>query len=206
MQTWISQTLSDPWGINVMSNTSVPIRFAYDPESAEMRFMQKHVYGQWRSLTEMFGIAVMLLVLYLLVRIAMREYGAFFAALNPALVNIAPLVLWAGIVLGLAGAYLCGLLVERIHDTITEAGNENAVFNKGPIEVVLDPEGIHTTSESMAQFIKWKSVKKVVSTPQGIGLRLDRSHFIPVIDVELPQGVTRADVMEAIERWRKPAA
>ena len=189
-----------------MSNTAVPIRFAYDPESAEMRFMQKHVFGQWRSLTEMFGIAVMLLILYFVVKIAMREYGGFFAALHPALVNIAPLVFWAGIVLGLAAAYLCGLLVERLHETITDADNETSLYNKGPIEVVLDPEGIHTTSENMAQFVKWKSVKKVVPTPQGIGLRLDRSHFIPVIDVELPKGTTRDDVMASIERWRGSTA
>lgn len=185
-----------------MSNAAVPIKYAYDPESAETRFMHKHVFGQWRSLTEMFGIAVMLLFLYFIVKIAMREYGSFFAALHPSLVNIAPLVFWAGIVLGLAAAYLCGLLVDRLHETITDVDNESTLYNKGPIDVVLDPDGIHTTSENMAQFVKWASVKSVVKTPQGIGLRLDRSHFIPVIDVELPKDVTRDDVLAAIERWR----
>lgn len=189
-----------------MTNAAVPIKFAYDPESPESRFMHKHVFGQWRSLTEMAGIGIMLVFLYFIVRIAMREYGGFFAALHPSLVNIAPLVFWAGIVLGLAAAYLCGLLVDRLHDTITDVDNETSLYNKGPISVVLDTEGIHTTSENVAQFVKWASVKSVVKTPQGIGLRLDSSHFIPVIDVELPEGTTRDDVLDAVERWRGASA
>jgi len=185
-----------------MSAVMTPIRYAYDPESAESRFMRKHVFGQWRSVTEMFGIAVMLFFLYFIVKIAMREYGEFFATLHPALVNIAPLVFWAGIVLGLAAAYLCGLLVDRLHQTLVDRDREMALFNRGPIDVVLDPEGVHSTTPHYAQFVKWPSVTAVVKTPQGIGLRLDRSHFIPVIDVELPDGTTRDDVLAAIEAWR----
>ena len=189
-----------------MSTVARPIRYAYDPDSAENRFMRKHVYGQWRSATEMFGIAVMLFFLYFIVKIAMREYGTFFAELHPSLVTIAPLVFWAGIVLGLAAAYLCGLLVERLHQTITDRDSELAPVNRGPINVVLDEEGIHATTAHFAQFFKWPSVTAVVPTPQGIGLRLDRSRFIPVIDVELPEGTTRDDVMASIEAWRgKPA-
>ena len=185
-----------------MTAAMAPIKYAYDPDSAETRFMKKHVFGQWRSLTEMFGIAIMLLFLYFVVKIAMREYGATFAAMHPALVKIAPLIFWGGIVLGLAAAYLCGLLVDRLHDAITDAEKETNRFNQGPIDVVLDSEGIHTTTPNFAQFVRWDSVNAVVKTPQGIGLRLDRTHFIPVIDVELPTGTTRDDVLAAIAAWR----
>jgi len=182
------------------------VKYVYDPESAESRFMHKHVFGQWRSLTEMFAIAIMLLFLYFIVKIAMREYGAFFAALHPSLTEIAPLVFWAGIVLGLAAAYLCGLLVDRLHQTLTDVDNEQTLYNRGPIDVTLDQDGIHSTTPHMAQFVKWDSVHAVVKTPQGIGLRLDRTNFIPVIDVTLPQGTTRDDVLKLIEEWRgKPA-
>lgn len=189
----------------MMINPAVPIKYAYDPESAESRFMRRHVFGQWRSITEMFGVAVMILFLYFVVKIAMREYGAFFMELHPAFLDIAPLVFWAGIVLGLTAAYLCGLLVNRLHDTIIDAEKEDELYNKGPIDVVLDADGVHTTSKHSAQFVAWPSVSKVVKTPQGIGLRLDGANFIPVIDVELPKGTTRDDVLASIEAWRAKA-
>lgn len=188
-----------------MINTAVPIKYAYDPESAESRFMRKYVFGQWRSLTEVFGVAVMLLFLYFVVKIAMREYGSFFLELHPSLLDIAPLVFWAGIVLGLSAAYLCGLLVNRLHSTIVDAEREVEVYNKGPIDVVLDADGVHTTSKHAAQYVAWTSVSKVVKTPQGVGLRLDGSNFIPVIEVELPEGITSDDVLSAIEVWRAKA-
>lgn len=185
-----------------MSTAMGEIRYAYDPQSAETRFMHKHVYGQWRSLTEMFAIAVMLVFLYFIVKIAVREYAGQFAALHPALLKLAPLVFWAGIVLGLAAAYFCGLLVDRLHQTLTDVENESTLFNKGPIDVVLDKDGVHSTTPYMAQFVKWDSVSAVVKTPQGIGLRLDRTHFVPIIDIALPEGVTRDDVLASIEGWR----
>ena len=189
-----------------MNQASDAIRYAYDPESAESRFMQKHVFGQWRSLVEVFGVAVMLLFIYLIVKIAMREYSDTFAALHPAFVRIAPLVFWGGIILGLAGAYLCGLLVSRLHETIADVDRDTILYKKGPIEVVLDAEGIHTKTAHSTEFVTWESVRAVVDTPQGIGLRLDNAHFIPVIDVELPTGTTRDDVLAAIEGWRSKRA
>ena len=164
--------------------------------------MHKHVYGQWRLLTDLFGIAVMLVFLWFIVRIAVREGGVILGDVAPAVREMAPLVFWAGIVLGLGAAFLCGLLVERLHATLTDADKENSVFGRGPIDVTLDAEGIHTVTPYVKQVISWDSVTAVVPNPQGVGLRLDRAHFIPVIDVELPQGTTRKDVLAAIEGWR----
>ncbi len=186
----------------MMTDAVMPIKYAYDPDSAESRFMQKYVFGKWRSATELFGIAVMLLFLYFIVKIAMREYGGFFIQLHPAMIEIAPLVFWAGIVLGLAAAFLCGVLVNRLHETIVEVEKEEEVYNKGPIDVTLDAEGVHCTSKHFAQFVAWKTVHRVVKTPQGIGLRLDNKHFIPVLADELPDGMTVDDVLVAIEKWR----
>lgn len=194
-----------PWGDDVMTMTA-PIRYAYDPESAESRFMHKHVYGRWRSLTDLFGISVMLVFLWLIVRIAVRESGTILGDIGPAFEQMAPMVFWAGIVLGLAAAFACGLLVERLHSTLTDADKERTVFGRGPIHVVLDEEGIHTETPYVSQIISWDSVTAVVPNRQGVGLRLDRSHFIPVIDVQLPQGTTRDDVLAAIAAWRGRAA
>lgn len=186
-----------------MTTTSaMPIKYAYDPDSAESRFMQRYVFGKWRSATELFGIAIMLLFLYLVVKIAMREYGDFFMQLHPAMLEIAPLVFWAGIVLGLAAAFMCGMLVNRLHETIVEVEKEDEVFNKGSIDVTLDAEGVHSTSKHWAQFVAWNTVHRVVKTPQGLGLRLDDRHFIPVLAGELPDGMTADDVLAAIENWR----
>ena len=188
-----------------MTNAAMPIKYAYDPDSAESRFMQRYVFGKWRSITELFGIAVMLLFLYFIVKIAMREYGGFFMELHPAMLEIAPLVFWAGIVLGLAAAFMCGILVNRLHDTIVEVEKEEETFNKGPIDVTLDAEGVHSTSKHWAQFVSWKSVHRIVRTPQGIGLRLDNRNFIPVLADGLPEGVSAEDVLSNIETWRGKA-
>jgi|GEM_PF-2994381 len=186
----------------MMTDTAMPIKYAYDPDSAESRFMQRYVFGKWRSLTEMFGIAVMLLFLYFVVKIAMREYGDFFIQLHPAMIEIAPLVFWAGIVLGLVAAFMCGLLVNRLHDTIVEVEKEEEIYNKGPIDVTLDAEGVHSTSKHWAQFVAWPTVHRVIKTPQGIGLRLDNRHFIPILSDQLPEGMSTDDVLDQIETWR----
>ncbi len=178
------------------------IKYAYDPESAESRYMQRYIFEKWRSLTEIFGIAIMLLFLYLIVKIAVREYSAFFLELHPALMELAPLVFWAGIVLGLIAAFLCALLVNRLHDTLLEVEKEDELFNKGLIDVTLDAEGVHSTSPRWAQFVAWSAVHKVVRTPQGIGLRLDSRNFVPIITDQLPSGITPDDVLRRIEAWR----
>ena len=186
----------------MMVTDVMPIKYAYDPDSAQSRFMQKYVFGKWRSATELFGIAIMLLFLYFMVKIAMREYSDFFTGIHPAMMQIAPLVFWSGIVLGLAAAFMCATLVNRLHETIVEVETEEEMFNKGTIDVTLDQDGVHTTSKHFAQFVAWPTVKRVIKTPQGIGLRLDSRNFIPVIADELPEGVTTDDAMAAIESWR----
>lgn len=188
-----------------MREADAPIKYAYDPESAESRFMQKHVFGRWRTLIELFSVAVMLLFLYFTVKIAMREYAPFFMELHPALINIAPLVFWSGIVLGLAAAYFCGLLASRLQDTVTDVEIEGALFNKGPIDVVLDNEGIHSTSPYFAQFVGWKTVERLIRTPQGIGLRLDHKNFIPVPETNLPDEEPVETLYRRIEAWYEAA-
>ncbi len=185
-----------------MTDTTMAIKYAYDPDSAESRFMQRYVFDKWRTMTEVFGIAVMLLFLYLIVKITMREYGGLLTSLHPALLDLAPLVFWSGIVLGLTAAVLCGLLVNRLHRTIVEAEKEEELFNKGPVDVTLDADGVHSTSKHWAQFVAWNTVHRVVRTPQGIGLRLDNRHFIPILVDELPNGVTTEDVLSKIKTWR----
>ncbi len=186
----------------MMTETALPIKYAYDPESAESRFMQRYVFGKWRTLTELFGIAVMLLFLYFVVKIAMREYGGFFMQMHPLMIEVAPLVFWAGIVLGLVAAFMCGTLVNRLHDTIVEAEKQEERYNKGPIDVTLDAEGVHSTSKHWAQFVAWPTVHRVIRTPQGIGLRLDNRHFIPILADQLPEGMSTDDVLDQIEAWR----
>lgn len=185
--------------------TADPIKYSYDPEGAQCRFMRRHVFGKWRMVTELFGIAVMLLFLYFAVKIAMREYRDMFVEIHPALLSLAPLVFWGGIVLGLSAAFLCGLLVNRLQDTILEAEKETVVFKQGPIEVTLGAEGVRSSSKHFQQFVTWAAVHKVVTTPQGIGLRLDNRNFVPIPEEQLPTGVTIGDVASAIASWREQA-
>ncbi len=185
-----------------MNTETAPIKYSYDPEAVELRFMTKHIFGQWRSISELIGIFVMLLGIYFIVKIAIREYTGQFEAMDPRFAEMAPLIFWAGILLGLVAAYLCGLLVSRLHSAISDHEAEQAAFKRGPVKVTLDKDGIHTVAPNTAQFLNWRSVRKVVATPQGLGLRLDESHFIPIIDDELPDDVTRDDVLFAVETWR----
>lgn len=189
-----------------MSAQLTPIKFAYDPQASELRFMTKRIFGQWRSISELIGIFVMLLGIYFVVKIAIREYTGTFAAIHPRFAELAPLIFWAGILLGLVAAYLCGLLVSRLHSSIADREAELAAFKQGPIKVTLDSDGIHTVAPNTAQFLNWRSVRKIVKTPQGLGLRLDESHYIPVMDDGLPEGTSRDDVLNAIETWRGTTA
>jgi len=179
-----------------------PIKYVYNPDAAELRFMTKHIFGAWRSMSELAGIFVMLLGLYFISRIAIREFSASYGDVIPGFSEMAPPVFWAGILLGLIAAYLCGLLVSKLHSAISDREAELAAFKQGPIRVTLDKDGIHTVAPNTAQFLNWRSVRRVVTTPQGIGLRLDESHYIPIIENELPDAVSREDVMKAIAAWR----
>jgi len=185
-----------------MTTISNAISYAYDPESAEIRFMRKHVYGRWRLLTDLTGIAIMLLMLWWVVRIFIREGGVLWGTAGPGFENVAPVVFWTGIVLGLAASFLCWLLVERLHSTLTDADKEKSTFGRGPVTMKLDETGIHSETPYVRQAIAWGAVTAVVPNRQGIGLRLDRKNFIPVTDAELPEGMTRAQVLQAIESWR----
>lgn len=188
-----------------MADTTA-ISFEYDPESPERRFMHKHVVGQWRSLTEMFAIGVMLVFLYFVVSIVLRESGQVLAGLHPSLIRIAPMVFWGGIVLGLSAAYLCGLLVSRLHQTIYDIERDGVLYRKGPISVTLDPDGIRSGNTHYNEFVDWSAVKAVVLTPQGVAIRLDNATFVPVLDAVLPSGMSRQDVIDAVGRWRGVAA
>ena len=178
------------------------ISYEYDPESPERRYMHKHVVGQWRSLTEMFAIAVMLLFLYFIVSIVLRESSNILIGLHPSLTRIAPLVFWGGIVLGLAAAYLCSLLVSRLHQTIYDIERDGILYRHGPIAVTLDADGIRSGNPHYNEFVSWRAVKTLVATPQGIAIRLDNDIFVPVLDVTLPEGVRRDDVVDTIAAWR----
>ena len=177
------------------------ISYQYDPESPERRYMHKHVVGQWRSLTEMFSIGVMLVFLYFIVRIALRESGDILAGLHPSLLRIVPMVFWGGIVLGLAAAYLCGLLVSRLHQTIYDIERDGIYYRTGPISVTLDENGIQSGNNHFHEHVGWGAVKTVVETPQGLAIRLDNATFVPVLDATLPPGRTRADTAKAIRVW-----
>lgn len=185
-----------------MSREIAPIKYVYNPNAAELRFMTKHIFGAWRSMSELAGIFVMLLGLYFISKIAIREYSARYGDVLPGFSEMAPPIFWAGILLGLVAAYLCGLLVSKLHSAISDREAELAAFKQGPIRVTLDKDGIHTVAPNTAQFLNWRSVRKVVKTPQGIGLRLDESHYIPIIENELPDDVSREDVLAAIDIWR----
>jgi len=167
---------------DIMSREIAPIKYVYNPNAAELRFMTKHIY--------------------FISKIAIREYSARYGDVLPGFSEMAPPIFWAGILLGLVAAYLCGLLVSKLHSAISDREAELAAFKQGPIRVTLDKDGIHTVAPNTAQFLNWRSVRKVVKTPQGIGLRLDESHYIPIIENELPDDVSREDVLAAINIWR----
>lgn len=178
------------------------LRYSYFAEGPELRFMARNVLGRWRSLTELFAIAVMLIFLYLIVSIAIREMGTMFGTLHPGFASIAPMIFWAGIVLGLAAAYLTGLLVGRLQSAILDSERGSFSYKTGPIAMRLSAEGITSETVNNREVIRWPAVQSIRETPQGIALRLDASHFVPVPDHVLPDGLEREQVLTLIRRWR----
>lgn len=181
------------------------VSYQYDPEDGIVNSIEKHVHGQWRSLTEMIGIAVMLVVIWVICNIILRRYDDFFSALAPQLPFIVAMVLLAGITLGLIAAYLTGFFVSRFRDVLSDHEKEQDGYHAGPINVEISAEGVATHAPHRAQQMDWKSVSAVVDTPAGLGLRLDDRDFIPVPDDKLPEGVTRTELAASIREWRGSA-
>lgn len=181
------------------------VSYQYDPNDAIVNSIGKHVHGQWRSLTDMVGVALMLLVIWFVSGIILDRYDDFFFALAPQLPFIVAMVLLAGITLGLIAAYLTGFFVARFRDVLSDHENEQDGYRAGPVNVEISKEGIATHAPHLAQQMDWKSISAVVDTPAGLGLRLDDREFIPVPDDKLPEGVTRTELAASIRDWRGSA-
>jgi hypothetical protein len=179
-----------------------PIEFAYMPNGVEYRYMHRHVFRQWQAISEMIAVAILLFVLYVIVRLFLREYGPFIIGISPSIMEIVTFVFWLGISLGLAGAYLCGALVARFRASLVNREGSDHPYHAGPVRVTLDEKGIHTFTEHLERSIRWPCVEQVVKTPIGLALRLDDKEFIPISDNALPGTLTRKELRHALAVWR----
>ncbi len=183
------------------SEAEVTLRYSYDPGDVVVQRIGKQVHGQWRSLSEMVAIAVLLVVLYFVTRLVLRHYDPYFAAIDPGLPVTVAAVLWAGITLGLAGAYLVVIFVSQYRDLVAQRDREGTAYRAGPVVVEIGSGGISTDAPGRAEQIRWASVSGVIETPLGLGLRLDNRDFIPVPSGAV-DGMETAEVAKRIEEWR----
>ena len=178
------------------------ISYQYDPDDAVVQRIGRHVHGQWRALTEMVVIFIMLAILYVISQMIMRMWSDYFAALSPSLPVVVVGILWAGITLGLVGSYLVIFFISKYRDLVSDREAETSDYRAGPVRVELSEEGIATHAPARTQRIGWSAVQHVVNTPLGLGLRLDDKDYIPVTVENLPQGVSKDQLAEAIRGWR----
>ena len=175
------------------------ISYSYDPEDPVFLRMEKYVFGQWRSLSEMIAIAVMLLLIYGVSQTLLYMVSSSLGGVDPV---AGAVILCFGVTLGLVSAYMVMVFVSRYRDLVAERELELGNYRKGPIRVELDKTGISTRSPGQARQIAWVSVRAVVSTPHGLCLRLDDRDFLPVPDGSLAEGLPREEVAEQIRKWR----
>jgi hypothetical protein len=179
------------------------VSYQYDPADPIVNSIGKHIHGQWRSLTEMIGIAIMFLLIWFISDMILDSYEAFFAALSPQLPFIIAMVLLAGITMGLIGAYLTGFFVSQFRSLISDHEAEKDGYRAGPVSVEISEDGVATLAPHIAKQMDWKSVSAVIDTPGGLGLRLDDRDFIPVPDNILPEGMMRTELADSISKWRE---
>ncbi|MEO1549290.1 MAG: hypothetical protein AAFR93_02525 [Pseudomonadota bacterium] len=179
------------------------IRFDYDPKDPITQRIGKQVHGQWRSLTEMIAIAIMLAILFALTRYILGFFVEDFRALSPQLPLVISAIMWGGIALGLVAAYMVMVAISRYRDLRRDQENELSGYRKGPITVELSERGISTRSVGRAEQVPWSSAQSVKMTPLGIGIALDDREYIPIGLDQLPQGMTGDEAMTLIETWRK---
>ena len=179
------------------------IRFDYDPKDAITQRIGKQVHGQWRSLTEIIAICLMLLILFTLTRFVLNFFVEDFRALSPQLPLVISTIMWGGIALGLVAAYMVMVAISRYRDLRRDQENELSGYRKGPITVELSEKGISTRSVGRAEQVPWSSAQSVKMTALGIGIALDDREYIPIGFENLPDGVTAEDAMAQIEAWRK---
>jgi hypothetical protein len=179
----------------------VTISFQYQPGDVVSERIGKHVHGQWRSLSEMVAIAVLLVVLYIITRLVLRTWDDYFTALSPNLPVVIAAILWAGITLGMVGAYLVVVFVSQYRDLVGQRDAEASAYSGGPVEVEIGADGIRTRAPGRSQHIGWMAVSGVIETPLGLGLRLDNRDFIPVATEALGD-VPLAEAARRIAEWR----
>lgn len=177
------------------------VSYQFDPEDAATKRMEKFVFGQWRSLSEMVAIGVMLFVLYGVSQAVLQLVATGWEGL-PFQPVAGGLLLWVGITLGLVGAYLTLIFVSRYRDLVAERELELGAYRKGPVRVELTAEGVSTRAPGQARQIAWISVRGLIDTPLGLGLRLDERDFIPVPDDRLPDAMDRKALTSQINAWR----
>lgn len=178
------------------------LSYQYDPEDPIVHSIGKHLHGQWRSLTDMIGIAIMLVVIWFVSDIILDRYSDFFTALAPQLPFIIAMVLLGGVAMGLIGAYLTGFFVAQFRALVSDREAERGGYRAGPVNVEISVDGIATHAPHLARQMDWDAVSAVVDTPGGIGLRLDDRDYIPIPDSVLPEGTTRTDLAASIREWR----
>ncbi len=182
------------------------IKYEYDPKDVVSQRIGKHVHGQWRSLTEMIAIGIMLFVLWVLSRIVLGRMNEYFSQLDAGLPIIVAVLLWGGITMGLLGAYLVILFLSRYRDLRKDQDNEMSSYRAGPFRVEIGPDGVSRASNGRSEQIRWSSIGGVKSTPLGLGLPLDDRDFIPLDQRLLPSGMTVDQAVETIEGWQKAGA
>ncbi len=182
------------------------IRYDFDPSDVVTERIGRYVHGQWRSLSEMIAIALMLGALFVISKLVLAFYDNYFRSLDPELPTVVAIMLWVGITFGLVGAYLVMIFVSRYRDLRRDQDNTQNGYRSGPITVELSAKGISTRSPGRAEQVPWHSVKKVKKTPLGLGIALDETQFIPLDAQSLPEEMTKEDALSLIETWRAGSA
>lgn len=140
----------------------------------------------WRAL----GIWVLILV----------GLAALIDGIRAAELRMEILYVLLGMIFGFA---FYTVFLNRSYRRLARMMAANPVYS-GERIVTLDPGGAEVRSAGAVNRLDWRAVEGAIQLKHGIALMVPND-LIPLPDAALPEGLTRAELLARIERWREAA-
>lgn len=108
--------------------------------------------------------------------------------------------------IGLAAGFgIYNTFLDRGYRRIARLMAANPVF-AGELVATLDPRGVEIRGDASLSRLDWQAVDDVLVLESGALVLLVPSEILPIPEDALPPGLTRAELVARIERWRERAA
>ncbi len=168
------------------------IRYQYEPQDVDFRGTAYFLYARHSPWSNHWAI-----IFYLTLAILAFSVFQMFQLDSDGARLLFPWVLMGSV-------YVAYALMHTRSDKIFIQAVEQSPWHQGTTKITLSQNGMRIIKDSAELTVKWGAVTDVLANlPDKTLILMSPSDYVPCPDAALPDGLTRADLLEQIAKWRE---